>query len=227
MGTVVVGAVVAAVGVVFGWYLWRNRTPNRLSLALRRTGLGIMAMFVLFASLFVVGETAADPGGWLAAALILAWAVPLTGLSVLAWYRPRAAIPVLVAGTAVVLALAGWYAADPDGWHAFENAHGPVRALAAFALTGPAAVLGRRYPGIAALILLGLGAVPVTVAAISLGAGWGFAAGSLGALAMPPTITAVLYLLAAVVGGRTQPLVPRRSARGPCGRSPDESQPAQ
>jgi hypothetical protein len=68
--------------------LVRQPDPAKRARILRRAGFGVMAFVTAFLGLFVVGETFTDPGGWAAVGLIAAWALPLAGLAVLAWYRP-------------------------------------------------------------------------------------------------------------------------------------------
>ena len=62
-------------------------------------------------------------GGWKGAGLVAAWAFPLAALAFAGWFWPRRAIgfPVVSAG---VMAIAIWFAIDPDGWVSFR---GPER----------------------------------------------------------------------------------------------------
>ncbi len=65
--------------------LRRHRTPVTLAGFLRGTALVFIAACTAVITLFLAGDTIADPGGWQAAALIALWLVPLAVLAVLAW----------------------------------------------------------------------------------------------------------------------------------------------
>lgn len=57
--------------------LIRQPDRKRRAVLLKRTGFGLMALSAFFIGAFIIGETFADPGGWKAAGLVAAWAVPL------------------------------------------------------------------------------------------------------------------------------------------------------
>ncbi len=181
----------------------RKRRPLTPAAGLRRGALIFMAAVTTLTGLFIAGETIADPGGWLAAAMIALWLVPLAVLSLLAWYQPGWAVTALAILLAGAVAVAIWFAVDPAGWHGFENAHGPVRAVISFILALPAALAGWRRPLAGAVLLLVLGLAPLAISAA------GSAAGSVSLLAVsvPPLIGGAAYLLAA--------LAARRSASAP------------
>jgi hypothetical protein len=177
----------------------------------------LMGLFVVFFGLFIVGETVMDPGGWLAAGLIAAWAVPLLALAAIAWYRPSWAPAVHRAdcgrGRRQRVVRGGARA-----WRSFEDAHGPVRTIASFALAAPVALLGWKRPAAAGVLLLGvIGVVPVVLSAIGLGArGLGVASTSLGVVSSPVVITGMLYLLAAAVSRHAAPpQAGRQTPHGP------------
>lgn len=188
---ILVVAIVAAAGTVA--LLRRHRAPVTLAAFFRGTALAFTAACTAVIGLFLAGDAIADPGGWRAAGLIALWLVPLALLAALAWWRPGWATAALAVLAAWVIALAGWYAADPAGWAGYENQHGPVRAVASFVLLLPAALAGWRRPLTGAVLLLVTGLVPVaiTVAAAHLAA-------SFAVLSGPAVIGGVLYLLAAL-----------------------------
>jgi low temperature requirement protein LtrA len=83
--------IVMVVGLILGgFYYWARRQPDpaKRAVLLRRAGLGLMALSTFFFGAFIIGDTFADPGGWKAAGLVAAWAVPLAGLAALSWLRP-------------------------------------------------------------------------------------------------------------------------------------------
>lgn len=156
---------------------------------LKWVGFTVIALSTLIAAIFIVGETVTDPGGWKAAGLVAAWAVPLAVVAALAWYQPGWAIPVFAVLTAAVIGMSIWFAVSPRG-------KGPTDAILTFALAAAIAVLGLKRTGVAGVLLLIVGIVPFVVSSLVSGHG-GF--GSLAAVSFAPIITGVLYLLSAII----------------------------
>ena len=192
---ILVAAIVAAAGVVA--LLRRHRAPVTLAAFFRSTALAFTAACTALIGLFLAGDTIVDPGGWKAAGLIALWLVPLAALALLAWWQPGWATAVLAVLLAGVVALAGWYAADPAGWVAYENHHGPVRGVVSLVLLLPAALAGRRRPLTGAVLLLVLGLVPTVIAAAAAHLAVSFAV-----ISGPAVIGGFLYLLAALAAGQ-------------------------
>jgi hypothetical protein len=186
--------------------LARLRTTANRARFLRQAGLVLMAMFTLVGVAWIAGEVFSDPGGWRAGGLVAMWFVPLAILLVISWYRVAWATVLLSVLTAGLVGVSIWFAADPEAWRAFENNNGPVRAIAAFVLAAPIALLGWRRPLPAGVMLLVLGLVPVTLSA----AGTPSGIGSLAAVSIMPVLTGTLYLLAAAIarGASAHPDVP-------------------
>ncbi len=210
-------------------FLMRGQGPAAHAMFLRRTGLTFVCVSTLFIGVFAVGETFANPGGWRAAGLTALWLLPMAALSVLAWYRPGWATVPLAILTTGTIALAIWFAADPEGWRAFTDRTGPVRALATFAITLPIGLLGWRKPLTGGVMLLVLGLAPVLVGLT----GSGFGVSSLIAVSTPPALTGALYLLAEIIQRRAasrEPALASSPRPGQRGRrrepGPGMSQPA-
>jgi len=190
----------------------RQPDPVKRAVLLRRVGFGLMALSTLFFGTFIVGDTFADPGGWKAAGLVAAWAVPLAGLTALSWFRPGWAIYVFAVLTAVVIGVSIWFALNPQGWRSFEDGHGPIRAVITFVLVAAIALLGLKRTAAAGILLLAVGLVPAAVS--GLGSFLGFA--SLSVVGAAPVITGVLYLVSAHMAGR--PAASARAGTGPAER---------
>ncbi|HZD00639.1 MAG TPA: hypothetical protein VFA46_10745 [Actinomycetes bacterium] len=192
---IVVIVILAAVLVM------RQPDPAKRARILKRTGFGVMAFVTAFFGLFVAGDTFADPGGWTALGLVAAWAIPLAALAAVAWYRPDWAARLFAVLIAAVIGVSVWFAVDPQGWRAFEDRHGPIRAIISFVLAAAVALLGLKRTRIAGVLLLVLGVVPVVVS--SLGSQLGFA--SLAVVSSAPFIAGILYLWSAAMAGRSVP----------------------
>lgn len=190
-------------GVVVGLSTWL-RPPALRARLLQRIGLGLMAVFTLIGTAWIAAEAFADPGGWQGALLVTFWLVPMGTLFAIVWYRTEWAAPILGVLTTGLVAACIWSAADPGTWQAFEDNHGPVRAIAVFALAAPTALLGWRRPLPAGVLLAIIGVAPF---ALSVAGGMG-GLGSLGVVSLPPVLTAACYLLADVTGRRAASVDP-------------------
>lgn len=184
----------SAVGLV----LVRGHGPATHAVFLRRAALTFMCVSSALIGLFVIGETFDNPGGWRAVGLVALWLVPMAALSVLAWFRPGWAVPVLAVLTAGAVALAIWFAIDPAWWRALEGGAGPLRAVGAFALSLPLGLLGWRRAAWGGALLLVLGVVPAAAGAAAMG----MASVSLTVVAAPAMLAGVLYAGAEVLARR-------------------------
>lgn len=164
--------------------------------ALRRAAFTWMALIGLFGSLFVIGETFDDPGGWRAVTMVASWLLPLVALAWFALVRPAVAGPVLVVVTLLVAAFTLADAAvgivPRDGW-------GPVAAIAVFAVALALAFLGLRRPSRAGVLLLTLGAAQlgaVLLERAGSGAPGLSLGGSSGVVVVPVLVGGLLFWLA-------------------------------
>jgi hypothetical protein len=119
--------------------------------------------------------------------------VPLVVLAVLAWRRPEWAGWVLGGLTGATVIGAVWFAVDPQAARGLEDGVGPVRALAVFVVTAALAVLGLVRTGVAAVLLLVVGLVPMLAGGLGRGG-----MSSLTAASVPAVLTGLLYLASAL-----------------------------
>jgi len=182
-------------------YLVRTKDPGRRSRFLRLAGLILMALFTLFLGAFIVGDTFSDPGGWTAFGYVATWAVPIAVLAALAWFRPSLATIVLAVLLVGLFGMYIWSAVSPDAWGSFEDSHGPIRTIIAFAIGAPLALLGWKRP-LAAGVLLVLLVLPPAI--LTLSGGEAISASILVATS-PATVTGIFYLLAVKLGTRKPP----------------------
>ncbi|MBT2595455.1 hypothetical protein [Arthrobacter sp. ISL-72] len=179
--------------------VWMRQPDRSIRVrALVWTAAGIMAAFMVLAGTFISGFALADPGGADGFLLVLSWAVPMTALAVLAWLRPAWAARVLAVLTALLVLAGVWFALDSASWREFENANGPVRAVAVLVLAFPAAVLGLDRTAAAGWLLVTLGLGPLGFSA--LGSLSGVVA--LSAISVVPLISGLLFLVAARMSSR-------------------------
>jgi hypothetical protein len=169
---------------------------------LKRAGFTLMALSTCIAAIFIIGEAFTDPGGWQAAGLVAAWAVPLVVVATLAWYRPDWAVGVCAVLTAAVIGTDIWFALSPRG-------KGPAEAVLSFALAAVVAVLGLKRTVVAGVLLEVVAIVPFSIN--SLGGHRGLS--SLAAVGIAPLVAGVMYLFSANVrtGG---PIPPARTTTG-------------
>lgn len=159
----------------------------------------LVALFGLGAAAFIAGETFDDPGGWRAAVLVAAWALPLVALTTVALFWPDLGMKVLPAALAVVAAVvlidAFTHFVNTDRW-------GPVDTIAIFAVAIPCGVLGARRTVAAGWLLLAGGAVQIVLSFARFAGheGPGFRAalgGSSGAMVLPYLVLGALFLAVA------------------------------
>ncbi|WLQ05274.1 hypothetical protein [Arthrobacter oryzae] len=186
-------AALIVLAAVMGIVSLRKLDRSTRAKALTWTATAIMAAFTVLAGLFISGYALADPGGSEGIALVTSWTVPLAALAALAWLRPSWALPALTALTALLVVAGIWFAVDSVSWRTFENANGPVRAVAVLVVAFPAAVLGLKRTAAAGWLLLALGLGPIGFSALGSLAG----VVSLSAMSVIPLITGLLYLGAA------------------------------
>lgn len=198
-------------------YLVRRKRGAEPGPALRTAALAVAGVFVGFFGLFVVGETFTDPGGWVALGLVASWLVPLVALTVFASRRPDRAVPVLLTLTGLLLALGVWGAISP-ALGDFEDTHGPVRGIVAFALAVPVLALARQRPQLGGILLLVIGVVPGLLALIPIATG-ARVAGSVAILVVtsPMAFAGALMLVSAALEHRRPDGVPHEHSTHPVG----------
>lgn len=128
---------------------------------LRWTAFGLMGLFGVLGSAFVIGETMQDPGGTRGVLLVSLWLVPMVIACVVCVVWPRVGSWVAGAAVALVAAMWTWFAVDPQWWRSLMDDRGPVIAVATFAVGLPLAFLGLRVPGRAGWMLLATGSMPI------------------------------------------------------------------
>ena len=169
------------------------------AVVLRRVAFGVMAVFGLFGTLFVAGETFADPGGWAAAGVTALWLVPMLGLVALAVLRPELSARVMVPVTLVVavatVADAAFALVPRDSW-------GPVAAIAVFATAVVLGFLGLHEAGLAGRLIVGLALAQLVATVLTPmlhGRGEGgpgaSLGGSSGVVVMPLLLVGALFLV--------------------------------
>lgn len=196
MGFAVIVLALAGIAVAA---FFREHSTRKRAVILRRAGAGLVGFSSAFFAVFLAGETLGDPGGWEAAGLIAAWLVPVVALGLLAWRRPRWAVPVLGILTLAVAALSLWWALDP-ALRSLENRVGPLTAVAMLIVTIPLSILGWRRTVDAGIMLLTLGAAPALFSMLRVGGG-GPPRMVFLVLGSPAIIGGALYLLSASVAG--------------------------
>ncbi len=192
--SLLIGVLVAFTLVLFASRRWRVVRPRLL----RRVGFALTAVLGGIFAVFLVGDTLSDPGGWAGAGLVAAWAIPLVAVGLLAWLRPRATTVVSVLLAVAVISLSIWSALDPSGWGRFENHHGPIRAVAVFAVAVVLALWGLHRTLGAGILLLVTGLVPMVLSAAGR-----HGLVSLAAASAAPVLTGLLYVASAFTERRT------------------------
>ena len=163
--------------------------------ALRLAAFAVMATFSGFVGLMLVGYTVTDVGGWQAVGLIVAVGLPVASLCLLAWLRPRVAVPVLALACLAPVAFGVLELLDWQRWSSWEDQHGPVSLVLVLTVGAALAVLGLRRPREAGVMLLAIVLVPLVLEVVGAGSEWGRPL-SISAVLVPVLASGVLFLLA-------------------------------
>ncbi|MFZ0160242.1 MAG: hypothetical protein WAL50_14545 [Kineosporiaceae bacterium] len=171
--------------------------------AVRIIALTLTALVAVLGGMFIIGNTMAEPGGLAGVGLVALWLLPTVALAALVEWRLDTATPVLTAATVALVVLSSWAAVPSVGWNSFEDAHGPVRAIIAVALTGVIGLLGWYRPRMAGWLLVTVAASPfvgvVLGAMLSAFLGtsteWSRISPSLQVASAPALVIGALYLL--------------------------------
>ena len=174
---------------------------------LRLVGVGIMAVFGLVATAFVVGSALQDPGGAAGAALAGAYLVPLAVLVAVALAWPRVGVWVLGGAALGVVGLYAWFALDPEWWREVMDDRGPIVAVAGIIVAVSLGALGVRRTGVAGALLVAFGALCYLVPLVLSREGGAEAGGpsltvSAGIVIVPSVLAGLLLLLSAWISGR-------------------------
>jgi hypothetical protein len=190
-------------------WAWHHRADR--ARALKGAALLLVGMDAVFFGMFAIGEVLSDPGGWRAVAWTAAWLVPLGALSVLAVRQPDLAAAVLGLVLVGLLGMSLWVGFEPGTWAAFEDTHGPIRAVWGIAVSVPIALLGVQRPLRAGAMLVTVAALPLLVIVLSAARGLGPAGWPSAVVTAPVGIAGALLLMAsASSSGRVRSDVPGR-----------------
>ena len=174
----------------------RGRRAVPWARLLRGIGFGLMMWFVL-GFVDVVAETFGDVGGWKAIGLIALALGSVVALTLFAWWRPDPAIRVFVGLIAAVLAVSVWSSMEAVRWHAFEEDHGPIRAIIVLGLSIALGALGLKRTKMAGAMLVTLGIVSLSAASLGGADGLSLDANT----SFIALIVGGLYLLSAWIDG--------------------------
>jgi hypothetical protein len=175
--------------------------------ALRWSGLAVTLGFVGLITLFVGGYAVTDPGGWVGIGGTAAWVLVMLGASVLAWYRPGAALVLLTAAACAPVAFGLWSLVDYGTAHDWEDNHGPVSLVLVVAICAPASVAGLFRPRAAGCLMLAVSVGPLLLEAAGATSHF-YEPLSVGLVLAPLVVSGVLFLVARTGAEPTAPRAP-------------------
>jgi hypothetical protein len=175
--------------------------------ALRQSALALTLGFVGLVTLFVGGSAVTDPGGWAGIGGTAVWVLVISGLSLLALYRPGGALLVLAVAACAPLAFGVWSLMDNGAAHDWEDSHGPLSLVLVVAVCAPTAVAGLVRPRAAGYLILTVSVVPLLLEVV--GAASHFYEPLLVGLLLAPLVASgVLFLLSGRQQGQPHPSAP-------------------
>lgn len=130
---------------------------------LRIAALAWAVLFTVVATLFAGGYALEDPGWPAGYVMVAAWLVPLGALTAVQILRPTLGWRLLWACVGIAVAVAAVQLVFPRALTSWEFTNGPVVAIASFVPLVPLALLGRRRPLPAALMIAIIAAGPIVV----------------------------------------------------------------
>lgn len=151
--------------------------------------------FTGFVGLFVVGESATDPGGWVGIGGSAAWVLVMAGLGAWAFYRPSGALVALTVLACAPLAYGVWSLLDYETASNWEDSHGPISLVLSLTVCAPAAAAGLFRPRPAGYLILVASAAPIVLAAIGAASKF-YRPLSIGLLLLPIVVSGALFVLA-------------------------------
>ena len=163
--------------------------------------------FVGLVTLFVGGDAVTDPGGWAGIGGTIAWVLAMLGLSVLALYRPAAAMVVMAVAACAPVAFGVWSMVDYGAAHAWEDSHGPLSLVLVITVCVPAGVAGLVHPRAAGYLMLTVSVVPLVLTAVGAASHF-YEPLSVGLLIAPLVAAGVLFLLSGRQEARSRPSAP-------------------
>jgi hypothetical protein len=150
-------------------------------------------IYSVLVSIFIIGETFDDPGGWDALVLNLQWIIPLLALLVIAFTNPRFARPLFIVLASVIVGLALTQMIWTKEWRNLTFAKGPLIAIATMVLCFALAVWSRHKSSIAGFLMVISAGMPFL--ANSLMVGTLRLGGSTAALTLPAVFVGLLLLI--------------------------------
>jgi hypothetical protein len=174
---------------------------------LRQSALALTLGFVSLVTLFVGGSAVTDPGGWVGIGGTAIWVLAICGLSLLALYRPGAALVVLAVAACSPLAFGVWSLMDHGAAHDWEDSHGPLSLVLIVAICAPAGMAGLVRPRAAGYLILTVSVVPLLLEAVGAASHF-YEPLSVGLLLAPLVAGGVLFLLSGRQQGQPHPSAP-------------------
>ncbi|MGZ5400047.1 MAG: hypothetical protein ACXWDM_08535, partial [Nocardioides sp.] len=163
--------------------------------------------FVGLVTLIIGGSAVTDPGGWAGIGGTSAFVLVMLGSSLVALYRPGAALVVLAVAACAPVAFGVWSLVDYGAAHDWEDGHGPLSLVLVVALCAPAGVAGLFRPRAAGYFILTVSVVPLLLAAVGAASHF-YEPLSVGLLLAPLVASGVLFLVSGRQQGPPHPSAP-------------------
>jgi hypothetical protein len=151
-------------------------------------------VYSVLVSLFLIGETFDDPGGWDAVLLNLQWIVPLIALLIIAYINPRFARPLFIALSSVIVGMAFTQMIWTKEWQELKFQRGPVIGIATMVLCIALTIWARHKSSIAGFLMVISAGFPILAEALMIGTLR--LGGSTAALTLPAVFVGILLMIA-------------------------------
>jgi hypothetical protein len=149
--------------------------------------------YSVLVSIFIIGETFADPGGWDAVLLNLQWIVPLIALLIIAQTNPRISSFIFIAIASVIVGMAFTQIIWTREWQGLKFPRGPIIGIATMVLCVSLAVWARHRSSIAGFLMVISAGFPILAEALMIGTLR--LGGSSAAVTLPAVFVGLLLLI--------------------------------
>ena len=184
--------------VAIGIYNLREKDSIKRSSFTKKFAFILFSVFAIFGSLFLGGETIADPGGIKGVALVTAWLIPAAIAGYISWKQLAIAQFMNYALVGLVAIASSTLMFDPEGISKFMDRNGPILLVISFATSIPLGLWAWHNPRIGGWLLVFSSFIPRIFAAIGSGNGRDAMSISLSVTTAPIAVAGALFVYSAI-----------------------------
>lgn len=184
--------------IAIGVYNLRVKDHERRAIFVKKFAFGLFSVFVIFATLFIAGETMTDPGGVKGFLMVSAWLVPSAIASVVTWKQLRIAEPLVYIMIGLLVVASSSLIINNDGAMEFMDRNGPILTIISFAISTPIGLWAWHNPRKGGWALVISSFVPRIFAAVGAGDAGESVSITLSVVTAPMAVAGALFVYSAI-----------------------------